>query len=172
MSKLLPADQQRYNTTATAIDVDARRVTFADGSVIFYDALLSTMPLDTTLRWCGKGDWAAGLQHSSSHIIGLGLRGVSPHALKCWLYFPEDDCPFYRCVLKPPAPRGDGVGSSPTRDAWVGLTPQMQNTSSTVFEQSPKHGQLCNYSVHSSTATDRVTASRLMKMLKYSSTSE
>ena len=36
---------------------------------------------------------------SSSHIIGLGIRGECPHGLKCWLYFPEDDCPFYRTTV-------------------------------------------------------------------------
>jgi hypothetical protein len=39
------------------------------------------------------------LTHSSSHIIGLGLRGLSPHDNKCWLYYPQDDCPFYRCTV-------------------------------------------------------------------------
>ena len=34
-----------------------------------------------------------------SHIIGIGLRGVNPHDTKCWLYYPEDDCPFYRCTV-------------------------------------------------------------------------
>ena len=34
-----------------------------------------------------------------SHIIGIGLRGVNPHDIKCWLYYPEDDCPFYRCTI-------------------------------------------------------------------------
>jgi len=37
--------------------------------------------------------------HSSSHIIGLGIRGKSPHDTKCWLYYPEDDCPFYRTTV-------------------------------------------------------------------------
>lgn len=37
--------------------------------------------------------------HSSSHIIGLGIRGTCPHGTKCWLYFPEDDCPFYRTTV-------------------------------------------------------------------------
>lgn len=37
--------------------------------------------------------------HSSSHIIGLGIRGHCPHGTKCWLYFPEDDCPFYRTTV-------------------------------------------------------------------------
>ena len=36
---------------------------------------------------------------SSSHIVGIGLRGACPHGLKCWLYFPEDDCPFYRTTV-------------------------------------------------------------------------
>ena len=26
-------------------------------------------------------------------------RGVSPHDNKCWMYYPEDDCPFYRCTV-------------------------------------------------------------------------
>lgn len=36
---------------------------------------------------------------SSSHIIGIGIRGACPHGLKCWLYFPEDNCPFYRTTV-------------------------------------------------------------------------
>ena len=36
---------------------------------------------------------------SASHIIGIGMRGKCPHGLKCWLYFPEDDCPFYRTTV-------------------------------------------------------------------------
>lgn len=64
-----------------------------------YESLISTIPLDFTLRMCGKDDWAAGLTHSNSHVIGLGIRGINPHGLKCWLYFPEDNCPFYRATI-------------------------------------------------------------------------
>lgn len=28
-----------------------------------------------------------------------GIRGACPHGKKCWLYFPEDDCPFYRTTV-------------------------------------------------------------------------
>lgn len=73
-------------------------MTLDSGAKIEYGALVSTMPLDLTLTWLGKEDWAKGLQHSSSHIVGFGIRGACPHGLKCWLYFPEDNCPFYRCV--------------------------------------------------------------------------
>lgn len=47
----------------------------SDGQVIQYEHLLSTIPLDTTLTWLGREEWAQGLQHSSSHIIGVGIRG-------------------------------------------------------------------------------------------------
>ena len=36
---------------------------------------------------------------SSSHIVGIGIRGECPHGLKCWLYYPEDNCPFYRITV-------------------------------------------------------------------------
>ena len=36
--------------------------------------------------------------HSSVYVIGIGLKGeVSPDlATKCWMYFPEENSPFYR----------------------------------------------------------------------------
>ena len=42
-----------------------------------------------------------GLLSSSSNIVGLGLAGRPPETLgkKCWMYFPEDDCPFYRVTV-------------------------------------------------------------------------
>ena len=38
---------------------------------------------------------------SSTHVIGIGIRGSLPPRIgdKCWLYFPEDDCPFYRATI-------------------------------------------------------------------------
>ena len=43
---------------------------------------ISKCPSETLLCLC-----------SSSHIIGIGIRGNCPHGLKCWLYYPEDNCP-------------------------------------------------------------------------------
>ncbi|KAA8575506.1 hypothetical protein EYC84_004657 [Monilinia fructicola] len=36
-----------------------------------------------------------------THVIGVGIRGERPANIgdKCWLYFPEDDCPFYRATI-------------------------------------------------------------------------
>jgi protoporphyrinogen oxidase len=99
VAALLPAERQRYGARVASIDAAAKTAIFEDGRKVAYDALITTVPLDTTLTWLGKADLAAGLVHSSSHIVGLGLRGACPHGLKCWLYFPEDDCPFYRVTV-------------------------------------------------------------------------
>lgn len=81
------------------MDAPNKILHFSDGSSLGYNKLLSTLPLDITLRWVGREDLSSRLTYSSSHIIGIGLRGVNPHDLKCWLYYPEDDCPFYRCTV-------------------------------------------------------------------------
>mmetsp|Transcript_84305 Transcript_84305/g.163752 ORF Transcript_84305/g.163752 Transcript_84305/m.163752 type:complete len:494 (+) Transcript_84305:2-1483(+) len=99
VAALLPEDKQRYKTKMTALDLDAKVVTLDSGKKIKYQRLLTTVPLDVTLRMVGQGAIADELNYSSSHIIGLGIRGLNPHDLKCWLYFPEDDCPFYRCTV-------------------------------------------------------------------------
>jgi len=41
------------------------------------------------------------LFYSSTHVIGVGLRGERPERIgdKCWLYYPEDNCPFYRATI-------------------------------------------------------------------------
>ncbi|KAF6264651.1 hypothetical protein COO60DRAFT_75783 [Scenedesmus sp. NREL 46B-D3] len=99
VAALLPADKQLYKATMASIDKDAKQVVLADGQVIQYGSLISSMPLDLTLRWLGQAEWAQGLQYSSTHIIGIGIRGSCPHGSKCWLYFPEDDCPYYRATV-------------------------------------------------------------------------
>jgi len=96
---LLPASKQRFKKTAVAIDAAAKVVSFADGTSIHYEQLITTIPLDVTLTMLGREALGRRLTYSSTHIIGLGLRGVSPHENKCWLYYPEDDCPFYRCTV-------------------------------------------------------------------------
>jgi protoporphyrinogen oxidase len=39
------------------------------------------------------------LRYSSSHIIGLGVRGRHRLEQKCWLYFPGEECNFYRATV-------------------------------------------------------------------------
>lgn len=90
---------QRYNTQVTKINPEEHTVELSDGSKIKYGKLLSTLPLDMTLRFAGKPELAGKLTYSSTHVIGIGIRGVSPHDQKCWMYYPEDNCNFYRCTV-------------------------------------------------------------------------
>lgn len=115
VAELLPKDRQRYGAgyAVVAIDAAAKKATLASGDVVEYESLLTTMPLDATLAAAkAPEDLAEGLLRSSSHIVGIGIRGKCPHGSKCWLYYPEDDCPFYRTTVfsnyaKENCPNGD-----------------------------------------------------------------
>ena len=97
----------RLNKLVISIDVDAKVITFADGAAERYDVLVSTMPLDVLCSSILKGDVpdhvraaAARLLHSSGYMVGIGLKSRTPGGgtpdTKSWMYFPEDNCPFYR----------------------------------------------------------------------------
>ena len=75
---LLPAERKHFGAgnAVQAVDAEAKRVTLASGATVSYDSFVSTMPLDILLRKLGKDEWADGLTHSSSHIIGVGIRGA------------------------------------------------------------------------------------------------
>ena len=96
----------RYHTAVREIDVAQRLVRCADGREFRYETLLSTLPLDVSTRMLAPAQpalaAAAGqLKYSSSNIVGLGLKGQPPAHLrtKCWMYFPEANCPFYRTTV-------------------------------------------------------------------------
>ena len=99
VATLLPKERQRYNTKVSSLNPAEKTVTTSDGKTYRYKQLLSTIPLDITLTWLGKEDLGKKLTYSSSHIIGIGVRGANPHGNKCWLYYPEDNCPYYRCTV-------------------------------------------------------------------------
>jgi protoporphyrinogen oxidase len=89
---------------ANRIDSTAKRIYLSDGSTVNYDVLVSTIPVDDLVRIAGLSHLEVHtkqLKFSSSNIIGIGLSGRPPAALtkKCWMYFPENDCPFYRVTV-------------------------------------------------------------------------
>jgi protoporphyrinogen oxidase len=101
---MLPQDRLRYGCRVSRIDIAEKVLTTTSGHKIGYDTLVSTMPVDALVAVCGADDLkpvAARLLHSSSHIFGVGLKGSPPEHLKkkCWMYFPESDCPFYRVTV-------------------------------------------------------------------------
>jgi protoporphyrinogen oxidase len=101
----LPKNHLRYGCPVAHVDLDSKVLTTRSGHRIKYDTLVSTMPLDVLADLSQQAELAAvarnGLLRSSSNIVGIGLNGAPPEALrrKCWMYFPEDDCPFYRVTV-------------------------------------------------------------------------
>jgi protoporphyrinogen oxidase len=103
-ARRLPADRLRFDADVVRINPARREVVLADGSVERYDRLLSTIPLPGLVERAGMTDLvpvARRLAHSTSHIFGVGVRGAPREevASKCWMYFPEDDNPFYRVTV-------------------------------------------------------------------------
>ncbi len=104
VAEQLPKENLRRNCELQRISTRERKLVFSDGSTEEYDYLLSTIPLTELVTRADLGapfDAPPPLRHSATHIVGLGLNGTPPEhlATKCWLYFPEDNCPFYRVTV-------------------------------------------------------------------------
>ncbi|MBW0481450.1 hypothetical protein O181_021165 [Austropuccinia psidii MF-1] len=107
----IPQERFQFKRQLVGIDGSARIARFNDGSTIRYGKLISTAPLDLM---CGLIDQekrvesepalkplADALVYSSTHVVGFGIRGLPTGPMKgsCWLYYPEDNCPFYRVTV-------------------------------------------------------------------------
>ena len=99
-------DRVRLRTNVVAIDPATKTASLSDGSTVRYEHLLSTIPIDRLTPMVREFPAnlvtrSRELKHSSSNIVGIGLRGQPKPELatKCWMYFPEDNCPFYRVTL-------------------------------------------------------------------------
>ncbi|WP_295393318.1 FAD-dependent oxidoreductase [uncultured Thiodictyon sp.] len=104
LAERIPSANTRFNDAVVAIDAANRTLTTASGIRCGYEHLISTLPLDRLAVMVGDPaliEETARLLYSSVHVVGIGLRGQPPAALrtKCWMYFPEDDCPFYRVTV-------------------------------------------------------------------------
>jgi protoporphyrinogen oxidase len=86
------------NKEMTKIDLKTREIFFNDGSRTDYDILISTIPLDKFIEVAGLTQFSGlknNLRHNGILSVGLGLK-KSAFSDKCWVYFPESNCPFYR----------------------------------------------------------------------------
>ncbi|HSI34549.1 MAG: NAD(P)/FAD-dependent oxidoreductase [Phycisphaerae bacterium] len=90
------------NKAVDFINVGRKEIRFKDGEVVKYDQLISTMPLDKLCNDVINGEIpreikkaTASLKHSGGYMVGIGLKQPCP-STKSWMYFPEDNCPFYR----------------------------------------------------------------------------
>jgi protoporphyrinogen oxidase len=99
----LPKEKIHLCSELMAVDTDRKILKFKNGHEENYDYLISTMPIDQLVH-CIKGiecNPNERFVYSSTNIIGVGLKGAPPEKLrtKCWMYFPEDDNPFYRVTV-------------------------------------------------------------------------
>lgn len=104
VERLIPARHFRYHTKVAKVDPDTRTVFTAFGEEFEYDVLISTLPIDILATLTGDRELiseAGELRYSGTHVVGIGVQGAVPERLKekNWLYFPEDDSPFYRVTV-------------------------------------------------------------------------
>lgn len=61
------AASQLLGPTNRVVGLDAatKTLSLTNGDKVVYESLISTMPLDLTLSWLGKQEWADGLTHRS-----------------------------------------------------------------------------------------------------------
>ncbi|MEL7237890.1 MAG: FAD-dependent oxidoreductase [Planctomycetota bacterium] len=98
-------DNLTLNTRVVSIDIATKRATFEDSTgkrfAEPYDALISTMPVDKLVCDVIEAapedirDAASRLVHSGGFMVGVGIKRPCP-STRSWMYFPEDNCPFYR----------------------------------------------------------------------------
>lgn len=93
-------------TGVEKIDPAAKVALLADGSSVKYEECLSTIPLPNLVSRSENPapamiEAAGSLRHSSVSVVGLGLEGRIPDRLrgKNWIYFPDEDLPFYRVTI-------------------------------------------------------------------------
>ena len=51
---MLPAEKQKYGVSVVEFRADAQEIVMSDGTVIHYNKLMSTIPLDITLTKLGN----------------------------------------------------------------------------------------------------------------------
>ncbi|PMD61905.1 FAD/NAD(P)-binding domain-containing protein [Hyaloscypha bicolor E] len=106
VANTLPKKKTRFGKQGevSKVNAEAHTVTLKSGKTIGYKKLITTMAVDQLVEQMEDKELISlskGLFYSSTHVIGVGIRGERPERIgdKCWLYFPEDDCPFYRATI-------------------------------------------------------------------------
>jgi protoporphyrinogen oxidase len=106
VASTLPKEKTRFGAhgAVKAVNAKSKKVLLEDGTTVNYKKLVSTMAVDALVEKMADDKLVSlskGLFYSSTHVIGVGVRGARPDRIgdKCWLYFPEDNCPFYRATI-------------------------------------------------------------------------
>lgn len=107
VANTLPKEKTRFgaDNTVTKVDADAHTVTLKGGKTIRYNKLINTMAVDQLAEKIGDKeliDLSKGLYYSSTHVVGVGLRGERPERIgdKCWVSLSHHSVPalFTHCL--------------------------------------------------------------------------
>ena len=84
--------------TVSKVDADSKTVTLKDGTHIQYEKLVSTMAVDSLVKqmsWREGVELSKDLFYSSTHVIGVGIRGRRPERIgdKCWVRYCQHSNP-------------------------------------------------------------------------------
>lgn len=96
-------DKILYGAEAVELNPKEKTVLTADGRSFSYSFLLNTGPLDRLALEQALDvpqeirDAAAQLEHNGVHVVGVGVDRPG-ESDTCWMYFPENNCPFYRAT--------------------------------------------------------------------------
>ena len=117
VSRNVPHGWLHFGQKVVSVDVDKKLLEvepYGESAALYtvpYDYVISTAPLDKFAQMINSSDFdatvhemknmAKKLMFTHTHIIGIGLKGRPPQILaeRSWMYFPDNDCPFYRITL-------------------------------------------------------------------------
>lgn len=94
VASTIPKEHTRFGDKGkvSKVNADNKTVALQDGTTIGYDKLISTMAVDSLVETMGDQelvDLSKGLYYSSTHVVGVGLRGERPERIgdKCWVRY-------------------------------------------------------------------------------------
>jgi protoporphyrinogen oxidase len=92
VANTLPKEKTLFGTKGEVhkVNADAHTVTLKSGETIGYKKLITTMAVDQLIERMDDKELVGlskGLFYSSTHVIGVGIRGARPENIgdKCWV---------------------------------------------------------------------------------------
>jgi protoporphyrinogen oxidase len=92
VANTLPKQKTRFGDhgKVTKVNAEEKTAVLGDGTTVKYEKLISTMAVDALTEQLGDkelNDLSKGLFYSSTHVIGVGIRGERPERIgdKCWV---------------------------------------------------------------------------------------
>jgi protoporphyrinogen oxidase len=99
-AKKLPRENVEVGKCLTKVNLKQKTLSFSDGSQVGFDYLISAVPVNQLIKMTTDASPAlrrAGqkLVYNGIYVVGIGLE-KEIKTTKCWVYFTDQDTPFYR----------------------------------------------------------------------------